>query len=189
MTAQFFRGICMAITNPINFYEIDIDYVRMLNSIDSEVYYVNTPEYRNKPYVGIIQEIGNVNYFIPLTSRKSGFEKLKNTGPDYALIFEYVYRQELTLTDVYCLHSENPSDPSGQRDIVKKILSMLNYRKAIPVPSGCFHPINIRAHLNRDLLSKEYNFLGYPAFLWEKLKGDGILSFFAHSQNCGKTNC
>ena len=29
---------------------------------------------------------------------------------------------------------------------------------------------------------------GYPAFLWEKLKGDGILSFFAYSQKNGREN-
>lgn len=37
---------------------------------------------------------------------------------------------------------------------IKKILSVVDFRKAIPVPNNCIHEINIRNHKDRDLLSK-----------------------------------
>lgn len=52
------------------FYTISADYLEFLNSKDSEVYY-NT-SYRNavKPFVGIIIDMTEYKYFIPLTSAK-----------------------------------------------------------------------------------------------------------------------
>lgn len=40
----------------------------------------------------------------------------------------------------------------------KKLLSVIDLRKAIPVAKGCYHKIDIRTHKDRDLLAKEYEF-------------------------------
>lgn len=50
------------------FYTIDADYLEFLNSKDSEVYY--NASYRNaiKPFIGIVINMAECKYFIPLTS-------------------------------------------------------------------------------------------------------------------------
>ena len=148
----------MAIKKPIDFYKINIDYIKELHTHDSQVYFRNSSNYSNKPYIGIIIEADSYNYFIPLTSRKQKHANLKNTGPDYALIYEYVYRKELVANDVAVLKDKSPIN-DDKKDIMKKILSMLDYKKAVPVPKGEFQKISIINDPNRDLLSKEYGFL------------------------------
>lgn len=41
---------------------------------------------------------------------------------------------------------------------LKKLLSVVDLRKAIPVAKDCYHEIDIRNHKDRDLLAKEYAF-------------------------------
>jgi hypothetical protein len=41
---------------------------------------------------------------------------------------------------------------------LKKLLSVVDLRKAIPVAEDCYHEIDIRTHKDRDLLAKEYAF-------------------------------
>lgn len=53
----------------MKFYTIDIDYIKYLNTYDSEVYLnKKRHDYENKPYVGIVVSDDNMNYFVPLTS-------------------------------------------------------------------------------------------------------------------------
>lgn len=148
----------MAINKPIDFYQINIDYVRELYKHDSQVYFVDNCAYANKPYIGIIVEADMFDYFVPLTSRKPKHVNYKNTGPDYALIYEYVYREELVENDVFVIKDKSPVN-NDKKDIMKKILSMLDYKKAIPVPKDEYQKISIIDNANRDLLSKEYGFL------------------------------
>lgn len=49
-------------------YNVDVEYVKKLHDIDSEVFYSNN--YNTKPYVGIVIIQDRYNYFIPLTSAK-----------------------------------------------------------------------------------------------------------------------
>lgn len=134
----------------MKFYTIDIDYIKYLYSFDSEVYFnKQRHDYQNKPYVGIIVYDEHTNYFVPLTSGKKKHLKLKNTGLDYMIIYEMIQKSEIHEKDVINVL------PDGS---IKKILSVVDFRKAIPVPNNCIHEINIRNHKDRDLLSKEYNF-------------------------------
>lgn len=41
---------------------------------------------------------------------------------------------------------------------IKKLISVVDFRKSIPVPDGSFFEIDIRKHKDRDLLAKEYAF-------------------------------
>lgn len=61
-----------------------------MNSKDSEVYY-NT-SYRNavKPFVGIIIDMTEYKYFIPLTSAKEKHKKWKNSCDEHFLIYEVI---------------------------------------------------------------------------------------------------
>ena len=42
---------------------------------------------------------------------------------------------------------------------IKKLLSVVDLRKAIPMAEGCDHEIDIRNHKDKDLLAKGYDLL------------------------------
>jgi len=134
----------------MKFYTIDINYIKYLHSFDSEVYFnVQRHDYENKPYVGIIVYNNHIPYFVPLTSAKPKHLKLKNTGIDYLVIYEMITEEEIHPKDIIN-HMDN-----GE---IKKLLSVVDLRKAIPVAEGCYHEIDIRNHKDKDLLAKEYQF-------------------------------
>lgn len=60
------------------FYTINADYLQFLNTKDPEVYY--NKSYRNavKPFIGVVINLAEYNYFIPLTSSKEKHKKWKN---------------------------------------------------------------------------------------------------------------
>lgn len=148
----------------MKFYEIDIEYIKYLHSFDKEVYYdASNNKYTDKPYVGIIVYKDNIKYFIPLTSAKKKHLKLKNNGRDYLLIYEIVDKNELREKDIY------KQTKDGK---YKKILSLVDFRKAVPVPEGYYNQIDIRKSVNRDLLAKEYAFCKVKEeVIYRKCKG------------------
>lgn len=133
-------------------YNVDVEYVKKLHDIDSEVFYSNN--YNTKPYVGIVIIQDRYNYFIPLTSAKpkhSGWHTKTNSN---YLIYEKVKNSEandnwikkLIPNSEYFLH----------------ILSVLEIKKMIPVPKGLFKEIDINNLDDEDyksLLHKERRFL------------------------------
>lgn len=134
----------------MNFYTIDIEYIKYLYSFDTEVYFnKKRHDYENKPYVGIIIYDDEIPYFVPLTSAKPKHLKLKNTGIDYLVIYEYIEESEIHSKDIILRTND---------DKIKKLLSVVDLRKAIPVAEGYYHQIDIRSHKDRDLLAKEYEF-------------------------------
>lgn len=134
----------------MKFYTIDIQYIKYLHSFDSEVYFnKQRHDYENKPYVGIIVYDNGIPYFVPLTSTKPKHLKLKNTGIDYLVIYEMISKEEIHSKDII------KKMDNGE---IKKLLSVVDLRKAIPVAEGCYHEIDIRTHKDRDLLAKEYEF-------------------------------
>ena len=76
----------MAEFENFGFYTIDADYLEYLNNKNSEVYY--NASYRNaiKPFVGIIIDMTECKYFIPLTSAKEKHKKWKNSCDEHFLI-------------------------------------------------------------------------------------------------------
>ena len=134
----------------VKFYTIDIDYIKYLYSYDSEVYLnKQRHDYENKPYVGIIIYNNSIPYFVPLTSAKPKHLKLKNNGVDYLVIYENINKTEVHKLDII--------KDIGNGEI-KKLLSVIDLKKAIPVANNCYHEIDIRNHKDRDLLAKEYEF-------------------------------
>ena len=62
----------------VDFYTIDIEYIKYLYSFDTEVYFnKQRHDYENKPYVGTIIYNDTIPYFVPLTSAKTKHLKLK----------------------------------------------------------------------------------------------------------------
>jgi protein AbiQ len=97
------------------------------------------------------------NYFIPLTSAKEKHKKLKNTGKYYMLVQETLKRKKINDSkDIYKVINKDTLG-NYKNDDVKKIYSLIDFRKAIPVPDGFYSRIKIKGHKNQDLLQKEFD--------------------------------
>lgn len=133
-------------------YNVDVEYLRYLNQVDSEVQFSEQKAYEQKPFLGIIVLIGTYTYFVPLTSGKQKHTKWKNVGQAHYLIYEQVDKQELCKKDIF----KSISDTE-----VLKIFAALDLKKMIPVKEGCYSRINFALLEDRryaDLLEKEYRF-------------------------------
>ncbi len=142
----------MAEFENFGFYSIDADYLEYLNSKDSEVYY--NVFYRNaiKPFVGIIIDMTECKYFIPLTSAKEKHKKWKNSCDEHFLIYEVIDKSVNISGDVYKEYS---------KDKKMHVLSVLDIKKMIPVPSDAYERIafdELSDERYQDLFKKEYAF-------------------------------
>lgn len=144
----------------IRLYTIDVDYVEYLHNADNEVYFENTPEYKNKPYVGIIITNNGYNYFIPLTSAKEKHKKLKNSSDSHLLIYENLSLAHSMSIDTSAWIFNVVEINNVQH--IKHILSVLDLKKMIPVPTGAYYKTDIE-HISsseyKRLLLKEYEFI------------------------------
>lgn len=134
------------------FYHVDLDYLRYLHGIDSEVQFSESKNYSAKPFLGIVVMLGERHYVIPLTSAKPKHTKLRYTDMGHYLIYEQIPKTELGAKDIY----KDISDTE-----VRKLFSMLEIKKMIPVsPELCeridFDELTDRRYV--DLLEKEYRF-------------------------------
>ena len=83
------------------FYTVNLDYLKYLNSIDSEVYYNSSYQNAMKPFVGIIVGIENYHYFIPLSSAKEKHKKWKNVSDEHFLIYEVINNSLVKDSGIY----------------------------------------------------------------------------------------
>lgn len=133
-------------------YNVDVDYLRYLNSIESEVQFSDDKDYGQKPFLGIVILIDEYSYFIPLTSAKRKHAKWKNVGPAHYLVYEQVDKDELRKNDIF----KSISDTEAL-----KIFAALDIKKMIPVKTGLYSRIDFSSLSDRkyaDLLEKEYRF-------------------------------
>ena len=133
------------------FYHVNLDYLRYLHEVDSEVQFSNVKNYAAKPFLGIVVLVGQRPYVIPLTSAKLKHTKLRYADSGHYLLYEEIPKEELTPKDIYKPISDT---------MVRKIFSMLEIKKMIPVREGLFSRIEFRDYDKRyaDLLEKEYRF-------------------------------
>lgn len=114
--------------NELGLYNIRSSYVDRLHNLDYRVekHHGN----HNKPYLGIILEINNIHYFVPLSSPK----------PKHKHMYESLTFVKIT----------NKS----------RLLSVLNINNMIPVPEGFYQKIDIDKISDqkyKDLLNMEVN--------------------------------
>lgn len=164
------------------FYTVNLDYLKYLNSIDSEVYYNSSYQNTIKPFVGIIVGIEDYHYFIPLSSAKEKHKKWKNVSDDHFLIYEVINNSLIKDDGIY-------KDYSDEKKI--HILSILDIKKMISIPLGCYEKV-VFEELNdedyQNLFQKEYHFcltikekvLKKVEKIYQKQKETGIVR---------KTNC
>lgn len=142
----------MAEFEDFGFYTVDADYLEFLNSKDSEVYY--NASYRNvvKPFIGIIIDMAEYKYFIPLTSAKEKHAKWKNNCDGHFLVYEIIDKSVTIIGDVYKAYSD---------DKKMHVMSVLDIKKMIPVPENSYHRITfseLEDERYKDLFEKEYAF-------------------------------
>lgn len=142
----------MADFENFGFYTINADYLEFLNRKDSEVYY--NASYRNvvKPFVGIIIDMEECKYFIPLTSAKEKHAKWKNSCDEHFLIYEVIDKSVNISGDVYKEYS---------KDKKMHVMSVLDIKKMIPVPNDVYERIvfdDLGDERYQDLFEKEYAF-------------------------------
>lgn len=67
--------------NRIKFYTINDEYISYLRQFDNKVFDNKNPKDRNfdRKYIGIVFEINNHKYFVPLSSFKEKHDKMKET--------------------------------------------------------------------------------------------------------------
>ena len=134
------------------FYVINPDYLEYLYNIDSEVYYDLSYRKSMKTFLGIIVLVGNYNYFIPMTSAKEKHKKWKNVSDEHFLIYEVIDNNINIAGDIYKYYSDEEKI---------HILSVLDIKKMIPVPIGCYEKIDfdeLEDFRYKDLFEKEYAF-------------------------------
>lgn len=142
----------MAEFESFGFYTIDADYLEFLNSKDSEVYY--NASYRNavKPFIGIVIDMTEYKYFIPLTSAKKKHVKWKNSCDEHFLVYEIIDKTINIEGDVYKVYSDEKK---------MHVMSVLDIKKMIPVPKDAYERIvfdDLCDERYRDLFQKEYAF-------------------------------
>lgn len=136
------------------FYKIEKDYLRYLNSKDSQVFFEDTKEYERKPHLGIVVGINGMKYCIPLTSAKPRHLGWANVSKHNIVIYEVVSKSEIHRNDVY--------KRLGTTDKYKKIIAVLEIRKMVPVNDQLCTYIDFSNESDQDykaLLEKEYRFL------------------------------
>ena len=58
--------------------QVDYEYCNYLRKFDERVPY-NSGNKRNRPFIGILFNVGNIEYFTPLSSPKEKHKNMKNT--------------------------------------------------------------------------------------------------------------
>lgn len=65
----------------MRFYKVDLDYIKYLHQFDNRVQYnpaYNNIKNQNRPYLGIVFQVDNNNYFAPLEHPRPSHQHLKN---------------------------------------------------------------------------------------------------------------
>ena len=107
----------------LNFYYIDLKYIRNLSRADDNVMSVSPQVGKEKrPFLGIIILIGGQKYCIPLTSPKKKFENMKSQI-DFIKVFDH--------------NSKHPEYSS-------KIIGILNLNNMIPVNNSVISKVNLK---------------------------------------------
>ena len=141
---------------------VDIDYVQELYRADNEVQF-NASNYERKKYLGLLICNGETKYVIPLSSAKLKYKNLDNYGQAHILINEESDREDMHKNDVWIDKVDGKGNPTGK---VKHILSIILFKKMIPVKDGVYSIVDFRLSDDdtdeernyKNLLNKEYGF-------------------------------
>ncbi len=139
----------------LNFYIIDLKYIRELARYDDNVMSVSPQVGKStRPFLGIITIVNGKQYCIPLTSPKSKFINAKS-NVDFIKIF-----------------NEDIKDEKG----VRKIIGVLNINNMIPVNSKVIKKQDLMIKKNDSIATKTRKHMLIDQINWCRNNSDMIVS-------------
>lgn len=134
----------------LNFYYIDLKYIRDLSNIDDNVMSVSPQRGKqNRPFVGVVVLLNGRKYCIPLTSPKDKFKTMKSQV-DFLKIF----------------------DDSKVDD--KKLIGVLNINNMIPVNESIISKVDLAIHEKDKHEVKVHKSLMQKQLKWCRVHADII---------------
>lgn len=154
---------------------VDINYMRALYNADNEVMFSASNSYRNKPFLGILITNDSQEYVIPLTSAKPKHRLWPDSNKGFYRIYETIDIRTTPYDNNDIMVNITNNAFFTQRGIPeneymyykKRILSVLEIRKMIPVIDGVYSIVDLSTDnpelshedvLRRNLMYKEYIF-------------------------------
>ena len=138
----------------MDFYYIDLKYVRDLSNIDDNVMSISPQRGKqDRPFVGVIILLNGQNYCIPLTSPKEKFLKMKSKV-DFIKIFD--------------------SRKHGKGE--SKIIGVLNINNMIPVNNSVISKINLELKESDTQDMKNRKILMQKQLKWCRENVDTIIN-------------
>lgn len=162
---------------------VDLDYLKALHDVDSEVMYRERDEYAKKPFLGILVTNDEKKYVIPFTWAKEKHRAWADVNQSYYRVYEIidmrkaVYDSKDIIVDVK--NTSVLADKGIKKEefvnYKKRILSILEIKKMIPVIDGVYSLADLS--LNSDLPKgeRDWRVLTYKEYLFCKEVKDGIL--------------
>ena len=138
----------------LNFYSIDLKYVRNLSQKDSNVMSTSPQIHKsNRPFVGVIVLVNDRMYCVPLTSPKEKFENKKNS------------------IDFLKIRHPSVKDENG----ANKVIGGLNINNMLPVDLSLIHKIDISIKPTDNHKTVVYKQLMANQLTWCQTNSDIII--------------
>lgn len=162
---------------------VNLDYLKALHDVDNEVMYRVGSEYAKKPFLGILVTNDEKKYVIPFTSAKEKHKTWSDVNQSYYRIYEIidmktaVYDSKDIIVDVTNT-SALLSKGVLQEELgnyKKRILSVLEIKKMIPVVDGVYSLVDLTLHSDLPKDERNWRTLTYKEYLFCKEIKDGIL--------------
>lgn len=162
--------------------QVDLEYLKALHTADSEVMYRKSVEYKKKPFLGILVTNHNQKYVIPFTSAKEKHKIWADVNQSYYRIYEIidirktVYDEKDIIVDMTntAVLSNKGIAKEEYKNYKKRILSILEIKKMIPVIDGVFSYVNLSLEDNLPKEERNWRVLTYKEYLFCKKIQDGI---------------
>lgn len=137
----------------LNFYYIDLKYIRDLSNADDNVMSISPQRGKeNRPFVGVVVLLNGRHYCIPLTSPKPKFQN-KKSQVDFIKIFD---------------------DSKKNEDGTSKLIGVLNINNMIPVIDSVIQKVDLTIHKNDVIEIKNHKELMQKQLKWCRDHADTI---------------
>ena len=161
---------------------VNLNYLEALHDADSEVMYRRGTVYAKKPFLGILVMNNDKKYVIPFTSAKEKHKTWDDVNQSYYRIYEVinmktaVYDADDIIVDISntSVLSKKGIPEDEYENYKKRILSVLEIKKMIPVIEGVYSYVDLS--LNDELSKDEHDWrvLTYKEYMFCKNIRDGI---------------
>ena len=162
--------------------QVDLNYLQALHDVDSEVMYRRSADYAKKPFLGILVTNHDRKYVIPLTSAKEKHKSWADVHQSYYRIYEIIDMRTAVYDDKDIIVKVTNTAALAKKGVPaedfdyykKRILSILEIKKMIPVIDGVFSYVDLE--LTSDIPKDEHDWrvLTYKEYAFCKNVQDGI---------------